>query len=330
MLRGLLIGLTLCLLMSLMVLGGVVWWFEETLDRPGPSEAETVLVIERGAGVRDIAALLHDAGVVRHPWLFIAASRRLDAGRALRAGEYAFAAGISLRGVVAQVMEGRTLLHFLTIPEGLTSTEIVTLLRAEERLAGALATVPEEGSLLPETYGFKRGDSRAAMIARMQAAQAAVLAELWPNRSEGLPLANQREAIILASIVEKETGVAGERAKVAGVFLNRLRRGMRLQADPTVVYALTRGQTPLGRALTRADWQVDDPYNTYQNAGLPPGPIANPGRAAIAAVLQPAQHRYLYFVADGSGGHAFARSLAEHNRNVAAWRRFQRQQQTSP
>ena len=184
--------------------------------------------------------------------------------------------------------------------------------------------MPPEGSLLPETYLFTRGDTRAEIIARMQAAMTAV-DRLWAERAAGLPLDTPEEAVILASIIEKETGVNSERAVVAGVFVNRLRRGMRLQTDPTVIYALTNGERPLGRELWRRDLEVDSPYNTYKVVGLPPGPIANPGLSALEAAMNPAETEYFYFVADGSGGHAFAKTLRDHNRNVAEWRRFQRQ-----
>jgi UPF0755 protein len=243
-----------------------------------------------------------------------------DRARALKAGEYEFPPRASYAEVLAQLGAGRTLTRFLTVPEGLTAVEVAALVNAAAAMQGAPSASPPEGSLLPETYDYRWGDNRAAMLQRMQAAMQATLAELWPRRAADVPLASPQEALILASIVEKETGIAAERRRVAGVFANRLRLGMPLQADPTVVYALTGGQAPLGRALTRADWQVDSPYNTYRIRGLPPGPIANPGRAAIEAALNPEPHDYLYFVADGSGGHAFARSLAEHNRNVARWR----------
>ena len=195
------------------------------------------------------------------------------------------------------------------------------MLAATPALAGEMAPVPAEGSLLPETYHYGRGDRRAALIARMAAAMDETLAELWQGRAEGLPFDSPPAAMVLASIVEKETGLAAERRHVAGVFVNRLRRGMRLQSDPTVIYGLTGGAGPLGRPLTRADLETDHPYNTYRIDGLPPHPIANPGREAIAAVLDPLPTGDLYFVADGSGGHVFAPTLDEHNRNVANWRR---------
>jgi UPF0755 protein len=224
--------------------------------------------------------------------------------------------------VLSLLREGRTVVRHLTIPEGLTTVEILALLDDAPGLSGDRSP-PAEGTLLPETYNYSWGDSRAGMMARMQKAMAETLAKLWASRAAGLPLATPEAAVTLASLVEKETALAAERPRVAGVFVNRLRLGMRLQSDPTVVYALTAGKGPLGRELTRADLEVPSPYNTYRIDGLPPGPIANPGRAAIAAALQPLASRELYFVADGSGGHAFASTLEEHNRNVTRWRKLQ-------
>ncbi len=302
-------------------------WFLDRLDAPGPLTEPAIVIIEPGKGVARIAQHLAQAGVIeesRENWIFAAAARYLEQERALKAGEYRFAPGVSLRDVIDKLSSGDTVLHTLTIPEGLTSREILALVKAEPLLTGEVDAVPPEGSLLPETYAFSRGDSRGAIINRMRRAMEQTIAELWDERAADLPLASPDEAIILASIVEKETGVKAERAKVAGVFLNRLRRNMPLQADPTVIFALTKGKAPLGRALLRSDWEYESPYNTYQNRGLPPGPIANPGRASLAATLNPASHSYLYFVADGQGGHAFAETLRQHNRNVAAWQRFQR------
>lgn len=300
--------------------GGLFLWGQRHLDGPGPLASETVVVVPPGMGVQAIGTLLEEAGVVADARLFALAARLLEKHRALKAGEYRFQAGQSLRAVLAKLEAHDVVARFLTVPEGVTSREIAALLDAAEGLEGTLAAIPPEGSVLPETYAYERGETRAALLARMRAAMDETLAALWAARAPGLPLATPREAVILASIVEKETGVDGERAKVAGVFVNRLEIGMRLQSDPTVIYALTEGEAPLGRALTRADWRVEHPYNTYRNAGLPPGPIAHPGRAAIEAVLNPAETEALYFVADGTGGHAFARTLEEHNRNVARWR----------
>jgi len=305
------------------------------LARPGPAAEESVVVLPRGAGLARITATLEQAGVIDHPWMFRLAVRVLDRDRDLKAGEYAFPAAITPRTVINMLANGETVARRLTVAEGLTVAEIYRLLEGAPGLVGALPPAPPEGSLLPETYFYAFGDRRADLIKRMQRAMQSALAELGPRRTPDLPFAGREEALTLASIVDKETAAADELEMVAAVFVNRLRRGMRLQADPTVIYGLTEGEGPLGRELTRRDWEHESDYNTYLIAGLPPGPIANPGRAAIEAVLRPAEVDYLYFVADGTGGHAFARTLDEHNRNVANWRRIRsgeapRPQEPSP
>jgi UPF0755 protein len=295
--------------------------FNAYFVQAGPATEETVVVLPRGAGLAQITADLVEARVIDHPWLFRFAVQVLGRDRRLKAGEYAFPAGATPQGVIAMLANGETVARRLTVAEGLTVAEVIQLLARTEALEGELPPPPEEGSLLPETYFYAFGDSRIGLVRRMQDAMRDTLAALWRERAEGLPLRTKREALILASIVDKETGIADERDKVAAVFINRLRRGMRLQADPTVIYGLTEGDGQLGRELSRSDWEHDSAYNTYQIDGLPPGPIGNPGRASIEAVLNPAAVDYLYFVADGSGGHAFARTLEEHNRNVARWRK---------
>ena len=289
-------------------------------DSPGPARDERTVVLPQGLGAWDIADTLAEAGVIDDPVLFVAGLWIEDRQHALKAGEYAFEALITPRGVMEKLVAGDTVVHRLTIAEGMTRAEVVAALGAAPGLEGEIAAPPEEGSLLPETYHYALGDSRAALIERMQSGMAALVDELWAARDAAVALDDAREAVVLASVVEKETAAAAERPVIAGVFLNRLRVGMRLQSDPTVIYALTGGEGALGRPLTRADLKVESPYNTYRHGGLPPGPIANPGRAALAAVLHPAETSALYFVADGSGGHAFAETLDEHNRNVARWR----------
>lgn len=300
------------------------------MHAPGPLAEETLVVLERGQGLNAIAAELERAGVIADAQRFRLGARLLRRDRRLLAGEYAFAPGESPIDIIAKLEAGRTVARRITVQEGLTVAEVLRLVRDAEHLEGEIAERPPEGSLLPETYFYNRGDTRAAVVARMREAMSRTLAELWETRAPDLPFETPDEAVVLASIVEKETGVDDERAKVAGVFVNRLRRGMPLQSDPTVIYALTDGDGPLGRTLTRNDLQTtESPYNTYKVGGLPPGPIANPGRASLEAVLDPAEVPYIYFVADGSGGHAFARTLDEHNRNVRRWRDFQRQNATS-
>lgn len=320
--RGVL-RLTLALIVTGGLLLAVAGLFAyQAYEGDGPAEQESVVLIERGSGVRTISVELEEEGVIEDALLFQVAARLSGKAAQLKAGEYAFPPGASLREVLEKLERGESIIRQVTIPEGRTSYEIVELLKSIEVLEGEVAEIPEEGSLLPETYHYQWGDQRQALIERMQRDMQALMDELWAERAQDLPLETPEEAITLASIVEKETAVASERAKVASVFVNRLRRGMPLQSDPTVIYALTGGEGPLGRELNRQDWKVEDPYNTYSVNGLPPGPIANPGRASIEAVLNPEQTDYLYFVADGSGGHAFARTLDEHNKNVRNWRRI--------
>ncbi|MBS28541.1 MAG: aminodeoxychorismate lyase [Alphaproteobacteria bacterium] len=306
--------------------GGMVMLHRAYTD-PGPLAADTRVIIPRGASGRMIGGALAETGVVADPRLFALAVRVFAPEQPLRAGEYAFPARISLRDAVAKLQSGEMVLRRLTIAEGLTTREILAQISAVDGLSG---DVPEpgdiaEGALLPETYHYSWGDDRGGLVQRMVEARDEALAQLWPARKAGLPIASPQDAVVLASIVERETGLSEERARVAAVFINRLNRGMRLQSDPTVAYGIAEPGGALDRPLTRADLKVDHPYNTYVHAGLPPGPIANPGLASIEAVLNPSETSDLYFVADGTGGHAFARTLAEHNRNVARWRRIQRE-----
>lgn len=320
-----LIGLAVALVALLALGAGAAWvYLQNQFRAPGPLQQETVLVVPRGAGLVTIGKDLAEAGVIADADTFAFGVRLFADATALKAGEYAFTPGSSMEEVAALIASGRTVVHRLTVPEGLTSAEIIALLRQAEALEGEIAEVPPQGSLLPETYHFHRGDTRAEVLQRMRRSMDTALAEIWAARDANLPIKSPEEAVILASIVEKETGVDGERALVAGVFVNRLNKGMPLQSDPTVVFGITEGKAPLGRALTRKDLAQPTPYNTYQIGGLPPGPIANPGRAALEAAVKPAETEYLYFVAAGDGGHAFARTLAEHNRNVAKWRKYLR------
>ncbi len=323
--KRLLIVATFLLTAAAVGAGFLYAWGHQRFTGPGPLESRETVLIERGSGLDAIARQLAEAGVIRSPLVFRLGARVTGQAARLKAGEYAFPPEVSPKQALEIVVSGRTVARTLTIPEGLTSREVVARIRQAPALAGAIDQIPDEGELLPETYHYQRGDSRTDLVARMRRSMDRTLAELWPQRSRDLPFDSKREAVTLASIVEKETAVPDERALVAGVFVNRLERGMRLQSDPTVRYALTEGERELGRPLTRADWRIDHPYNTYQNAGLPPGPIANPGREALEAALNPADTDYLYFVADGSGGHAFAKTLREHNRNVADWRKVRDQ-----
>lgn len=304
---------------------GFVGWSTASFYGQGPRADETTVVLPRGTGVTKIAQALNEAGVISNPFVFRAGVRITGNSRDLKAGEYLIPGRASPRDVMELLLGGRTVLHRLTIAEGLTVAEVFAAVHEVDGLEGEVSDLAPEGALLPETYYFSLGDSRTALLTRMGEAMQGALNELWSARAEGLPLDSPEEALVLASIVEKETALPEERPRVAAVFINRLRKGMRLQSDPTVVYSLTLGAQPLGRALTRRDLKTESPYNTYVNAGLPPGPIANPGRAAIEAVLHPLETNEIYFVANGNGGHAFARTLVEHQANVDRWRRLQRE-----
>ncbi len=311
-------------LAGLFILLATTGMFRYAICRPGISTHETIVLINRGETSLKVAQKLFAAGVVQHPLLFRLAARWQGLDKYLKAGEYAFAAEISIADVINQLARGETLYRKLTLPEGLTTAQMLEIIRQDEFLEGAINVQPAEGELLPETYSFSRGDSRDSIVLRAQKAMQKALEEEWQKRASDLPIETAHELLILASIVEKETGLAEERGRVASVFVNRLRKGMRLQTDPTVIYALTKGQKDLKRALTRKDLDVDSPYNTYKYYGLPPAPICNPGLAALQAAARPEETDYLYFVASGNGGHNFATSLNAHNQNVGQWKKHRR------
>lgn len=302
---------------------------------PGPAEDEKIVQIEKGTSIKGIADILEDKGLVSNAFAFELYARYAARENPAQAGEYVFAAQSSMADILAKLQSGEVILHHITIPEGFTNYQIRQIVESDPLLKGDIKSMPPEGYLLPETYNFPKGLERQEFIDRMHKAKMDLLDSIWSERVEGLPISSKEDAVILASIVEKETAVPEERNKVAGVFINRLNKNMRLQSDPTVIYALTAGVPPedgpgaLGRRLLRKDLDFDSPYNTYKYAGLPPGPICNPGEESLRAVLKPESHDYFYFVADGTGGHAFARTLAGHNKNVAAWRKIRRQQESS-
>ena len=307
------------------LMGGGLWLGNRILNEPGPLAATKNVVIPRGAGPQTMAKLLNDEGVLNHPRLFRIALMIDPTPRPIKAGEYEVPAHVSMWSLLELLQSGKQVQRRLTVIEGMTTAEVVELVRKTEALSGEITLDLKEGDLLPETYFFAREDTRDGLLMRMKEAMDKTLDEAWRKRAAGLPLANRRDALTLASIIEKETAVPAERTRVAAVYINRLRRRMKLDSDPTTIYGLTLGKVPFNRELTRADLQSNSPYNTYVVTGLPPGPICNPGRASIMAAVNPARDRALYFVADGQGGHAFANTLAEHNRNVERWRQIQRE-----
>lgn len=307
-------------------IGGAVYVLRSEFNAPGPLVADKVVIVKGGA--RTVADALQREGVISQPTLFLAGVYVSGANDDVKAGEYMFRRGASLREVMETLVSGRTVLHNFTVPEGLTSEQIVARLREADLLTGEIASVPPEGALLPETYKVSRGASRQQVLDRMRQDGKRVLAEVWSRRAADLPLKTSEDMVTLASIVEKETGRADERTRVAGVFINRLQKGMRLQSDPTIVYGIVGGKGTLGRPLSRADITTSTPYNTYTINGLPPGPIANPGRAALEAVANPSRTRDLYFVADGTGGHTFSETLDQHNRGVSRLRQIEATKRT--
>jgi UPF0755 protein len=302
-------------------------WTIGTIWGPGPSTtsgAASDVVVPAGGGLAGAAGALRRAGVIRSDLVFRLVATASGAARHLQAGEYEIPSGASLAKIIDMVRRGLVARRYITIPEGFTSREVQAALRGADFLTGP-APLPAEGALLPETYAVTLGETRGAVIQRMIAARAALLDRLWRDRAPGLPYASPREAVVLASVVEKETARPEERPRIAAVFINRLKKGMRLESDPTVIYAVS-GGAPLGHPLTVSELASPSPFNTYRVAGLPPTPIANPGRAALAAALDPARSDDLYFVADGTGGHVFAASFEAHKRNVVRWRAIEREQ----
>ncbi|MDZ4775457.1 MAG: endolytic transglycosylase MltG [Alphaproteobacteria bacterium] len=295
------------------------------IHRDGPLARDVVFVVERGDGVMEIGRTLEKEGVIRNAWVFRAAAELYTKPGGLKAGEYIAAPGEPLRSVLEKIESGRMRLFPITVAEGLTSDMILDIVKKSDVLTGevTLSTLPE-GSLLPETYMVMRGMDRTELLERMRADQQKVIDELWPKRAANLPIKTPEEAITLASVVEKETGIASERPRVAAVFVNRLRQGIPLQSDPTIIYGITKGR-PLGRGIRKSELERRTAYNTYFIPALPPTPIANPGRDAIEAVLNPPTTNDLFFVADGTGGHVFAATVEEHNRNVANWREVEKQ-----
>jgi len=308
------------------IAGGVAWSYgKHKFEQPGPLDREKLVNIPKGLGLRDIADLLVRENVIEQPWVFIGGVLVLKAKDELKYGEYKFAKQATLRETIETIVEGKVVQHTFTIPEGLTSEQIVARLAEVDFLAGNIREIPKEGTLLPETYAFPRGTTREQAIQRMQNAHRRVVQEIWERRSSDVPVKTPEALVTLASIVEKETGRPDERSRVAAVFVNRLRQRIKLQSDPTIIYGLVGGKGTLGRPIMRSEIEQPTPYNTYAVEGLPPGPIANPGRASLEAAANPARTKEIYFVADGTGAHAFAENLQQHQQNVAKLRQFEQQ-----
>ncbi|WP_174273913.1 endolytic transglycosylase MltG [Sphingomonas bacterium] len=316
-----------CLGLILLIVAGLIWLqVYRNWTGPGPANHPTPVVVPQGSSLAAAARTLEKAGVVRSTTGFLRFARRFGSSEPIRAGEYEVPAGASARAVLELLQSGRTIQRLVTIPEGMPAIEVFERIAREPLLSGKLP-IPPEGSVLPGTYSFQRGEARRAVLKRMQDAMRQTLDRLWMTRKANSVVASKQEALILAAIVEKETGVPAERPMVAGVYSNRLRSGMRLQADPTIIYPITRGR-PLGRRIKLSEVRAVNDYNTYAMAGLPRGPITNPGRDAIAAVLAPADTHALYFVADGKGGHVFADDLKDHNANVQRYYNLRKAQRT--
>ncbi len=313
------------LLVVIAVAAGIMLFVgKQRFEAPGPLAEDKVVNIPTGLGIKDISDLLEREGVISHPYVFVGGVIVLKARGSLKHGEYKFTQHASLSDVIDTIIDGKVVQHTFTVAEGLTSEQIVARLLETPTLSGQIKEIPHEGTLLPETYKFTRGMAREQIIQRMEQSHKRVLAEVWAHRSPDLPIQTPEQLVTLASIVEKETGKPDERTRVAAVFVNRLKSKMRLQSDPTIIYGLTGGKGALGRPIMKSEIEQPTPYNTYVIDGLPPGPIANPGRASLEAAANPARTKELYFVADGTGGHVFSDSYAEHQKNVAKLRAAER------
>lgn len=314
-------------LILIAIAGGILFVIaKQRFEAPGPLEKDKIVNIPPRLGIRDIADVLVKEGVIDQPLTFVASALLAKTREELKFGEYQFPRQASLHDVINTIVDGKVVQHQITIPEGLTSEQIVQRLLETDILAGNIKEIPPEGSMLPESYRYARGAPRDQVIQRMQQAQSRVVQEVWERRMPDLPLRSPQQLVVLASIVEKETGRADERTRVAAVFVNRLKQRMKLQSDPTIIYGLVGGKGTLGRPILRSEIDQPTPYNTYVIDGLPPGPIANPGRAALEAVANPARTKELYFVADGTGGHAFSETLDQHQRNVSRLRAIEQSQ----
>lgn len=312
------------LVLIVIVTGAGLYYGKQIFEAPGPLPADKIVNIPNGLGIKEISDVLVREGVIENPYVFMGGVVVVKSRGSLKHGEYQFTKNASLSDVVDTITEGKVVQHNFTVPEGLTSEQIVARLLETTALSGQIREIPREGTLLPETYKFTRGMERSLIIQRMQAAQKRVLQDAWAHRSPDLPITTPEQLVTLASIVEKETGKPDERTRVAAVFVNRLKSKMRLQSDPTIIYGLTGGKGALGRPIQSNEITQPTPYNTYVIDGLPPGPIANPGKASLEATATPARTKELYFVADGTGGHAFSENYADHQKHVARLRALER------
>lgn len=317
-------GLLTFVVLVVVLIGAGLYWGKVRFDAEGPLAEPKSVMITRGTTADAIAGLLERHGIIENKWVFFGGIMATKAQGKLKAGEYLFRRHASMREVLETIVDGRSIEYSVTVPEGLTSQQIVDRLMQDPVLVGAIEGVPAEGTMLPETYKFTRGTSRQQIVDRMRRAHDRALQEVWKKRAEGLPMASPEDLVTMASIVEKETGKVDERPRVAAVFVNRLKKNMRLQSDPTIIYGLVGGQGALGRPILQSEIDRPTAYNTYQINGLPPGPIANPGRAALEAAANPSRTEDLYFVADGTGGHIFAATYEDHQKNVNRWRKLER------
>jgi len=321
-------GVMTVLLVMMLVAGGLTLLVTHLYNAPGPLVVAETVVVAKGASSNDIADDLEREGVISSRLAFmvnyLVQSRMRPGEVSLKHGEYLFKPGVSIRDVMDILSEGKSVLYKVTIPEGLTSQQIVERLKLEENLTGDVTQIPAEGSILPETYSIEKGMERQDLLARMQLKQKQALASAWERRRKDLPFDTPEQAVVMASIIEKETGRADERDRIAGVFVNRLAKGMPLQSDPTILYGIYGGGVQWGKPIMQSEKDTKNAHNTYQIRGLPPTPICNPGRAAMEAALNPSDHGDLFFVADGAGGHIFTATLKDHNAAVANWRKFEK------
>lgn len=321
-------GVMTILLVAMVTAGALTLLVGHLYSRPGPLTVTETVVVPKGASSNDIADALEREGVVSSRWAFminyLVQSRMRPGEVSLKAGEYLFKPTVSIREVMEILSEGKSVLYKVTVPEGLTSQQIVERLKGEENLTGEVTQIPAEGSLLPETYSIEKGMARQELIERMQLKQKQVLEAAWARRQKELPFQSTEQAVVMASVIEKETGRADERERIAGVFVNRLKKGMPLQSDPTILYGIYGGGVSWGKPILQSEKEAKNAHNTYQIKGLPPTPICNPGRPALEAALNPSEHGDLFFVADGTGGHIFTATLKDHNAAVANWRKLEK------